>query len=197
MYRDALNNVQSFSYFILDVSKELLAHADGLRSAPNSDAYDSDSQPLDDSKISRLRALALKRRSKRLIFFNSPDGVKIRLQTRLHQQKQVRGRSVWFYLCGTSAAGRRLNRTSFKCSACDVYLCVRTYPGQRKSCWSLWHEARRLVERNGNDESYRSSPMVPRSPTESSAERTSVRCRRSADSSINTPATRATRRRIS
>ena len=70
MYPDELNNVQLFPDCIIDGSKELIAHADGLRSAPNSDVYHSNSQPLDDSETVWLRVLALKRRSKRFTFIN-------------------------------------------------------------------------------------------------------------------------------
>ena len=81
----------------------------------------------------------------------------------LHTQKQVRDH-LYCSLCGinrkTQVSGVnnavtspttpsfRGHRSSFKCNLCHVHLCVRTYPGLRKSCWELWHSKVSLEARD-------------------------------------------------
>lgn len=147
-YRDAVNSVQALADFVFDVSKELLAHADKLER--DQDDHSGDTEAIGDEESARLQQI-VRRQGKRLLFFNSADGVKLRLGVRTYQQKHLPGVTVWCTLCGTSTSGQRMHRFAFKCASCDVHLCVRTYPGQRKSCWSLWHEAQRLTPRTGED----------------------------------------------
>lgn len=92
-----------------------------------------------------LQAVAKNRSRKRLLFLNAPDVVKLRLLKTNISKK-------WFpaWPMGShygEPSRPRLHRPSFEWSSCDVHPCVRTSLG-RKSCYSIWHEATRLVERN-------------------------------------------------
>lgn len=106
---------------------------------------------LDESVVSRtemvhLKALAANRKRKRLVFFNSENGVKLRLAVRGHEQRQ-QVKVKYCVLCGNNTGAWRGHRSSFKCSHCDVHLCVRTYPGLRKSCWDVFHSCKTLHAR--------------------------------------------------
>jgi hypothetical protein len=145
-YRNGLNSVQSLADFVFDVAQELLAYADRLQQ--QEDPADLDIIEITDIEEARLLALARRRRGKRLIFFNSPDGIKLRLHVHPHNQRQLPGTPKYCCLCGSGASGSKRHRSTFKCTACDAHLCARAHPGQRKSCWSIWHEARRLNSRD-------------------------------------------------
>ena len=144
-YRDVLNGVQSFADFVLDVSRELLIHAHQISMASRHTVGGQERNgdvDIPGAESASLRAMAGRRKNKRVAFFNSEDGIKLRLEVRPHNQRQLPGTIKYYCLCGSSA---RRRRTTFKCSTCDFHLCARTHPGQRKSCWGIWHEAKRLT----------------------------------------------------
>ena len=163
-FRASLNSVQSLADFIFDVSEEILEHADILQRASTRDA--SMSHALTDSMsgavTSRLSSLGKSRKRKRLLFFNEEDGINLRIRSSPHRQKQVK-EHLYCALCGINRkhssapethAGPvqalptfRGHRTSFKCDLCHVHLCIRIYPGLRKSCWELWHSKAQLEPR--------------------------------------------------
>lgn len=49
-------------------------------------------------------------------------------------------------LCGQNTEKRAWSgyRTAYHCSTCYVFLCVRLYPGLRKSCFHAWHKSQKL-----------------------------------------------------
>jgi DDE_Tnp_1-like zinc-ribbon len=105
-----------------------------------------------DPEGSRLLALAQRRRGKRIESFNSADGIRLHLNLIPHNQRQAPGSKKYCGLCGS---GGDRHRTSFKCAACDIPLCARAHPGLRKSCWAVWHEAKRLPMRTINSNAER------------------------------------------
>jgi hypothetical protein len=112
------------------------------------DPADLDIVEITDIEEARLLALAQRRRGNRIMFFNSPDGIKLRLHVHPHNQRQLSGTPKYCCLCGSGDSGSKRHRTTFKCTGCDAHLCARAHPGQRKSCWSIWHESRRLNVRD-------------------------------------------------
>ena len=144
-FRAGLNRVQSLADFVHDVSRELLAYAEELRRTDALAETDDTAEVTAEESV-HLRALAVTRKKKRLVFFNGTDGARLRLQVRGHEQKQQR-EAKYCCLCGNNTGAWRGHRTTFKCSYCDVHLRVRTYRGLRKSCWDVWHSAKDLQPR--------------------------------------------------
>jgi transposase-like protein len=137
--------VQSLADFIYDVSRELLIHAEKLGwDSSTTPATASPSVGVSNAELTRLHGIAKRRVRKRILFFNTEDGLRLRLMATTHQQKQT-PLSMYCALCGNNADTEgnsrsfRGHRFSFKCSLCEVHLCVRTYTGLRKSCWDMWH----------------------------------------------------------
>ena len=165
-FRNSLNAAQSFAEFIYDTSTELLAYADELRRAEDANEAIECTDEVSPDEVVRLRTLALRRKKKRLWFFNGMDGIRLRTHVRGHEMRQQREHR-YCALCGLTGAssntGWRGHRSTFKCSHCDVHLCVRTYPGFRKSCWDVWHTAKKLTPR--------STPQPSRSAGSSDGER--------------------------
>eukprot|EP00171_Calliarthron_tuberculosum_P018630 IDg18630t1 len=69
-----------------------------------------------------------------------------RLSVPAHAQKQVL--ILHFLLCGQNSGPGRGHRYSFSCQVCSVLICLRTYPGLRKNCWSLSHSSKILKLRS-------------------------------------------------
>ncbi|CDF41178.1 unnamed protein product [Chondrus crispus] len=57
-----------------------------------------------------------------------------------------------------SDGGCRGHRSCFRCSHCDLRLCVRTYARFRRSCWDVWHSNKRLEPRQESRSSRSRSP---------------------------------------
>ena len=134
-FRNPLSKVQATADFIFDVSQELLSHADTLQE--NSDTVEPHREITRGSPT--VRALITKakaRRRNRLTFYNSTDGRKLRLNVKNHTPVQKTGVNRCS-LCGQNWTGYRRHQTSYVCSICPVRLCVRTYAGLRKSCFSV------------------------------------------------------------
>lgn len=96
----------------------------------------------------RLISLAHGRKRNRLEFFNGTEGVVLRLSVRGHIPKQ--GPLTWCALCGQNKdndAKFRGHRSTYSCQLCSVFLCMRIYPGLRKSCWDVWHTKKELKPR--------------------------------------------------
>lgn len=134
-----------------DVSRELLIYADGIEKMALSNRRDtgtSETEELSSVEDIRLRAVALKRKRSRIQFFNSSDGKSLRLKAGNHEEKH-QGKALYCCLCdnnhNSSNVLFRGHRSTYMCSLCNVHLCVRTYPGLRKSCWDMWHSCRELV----------------------------------------------------
>lgn len=70
----------------------------------------------------------------------------MRLAVRGHTPKQ--GIVHYCTLCGQHRGKNRGHRTTYSCLLCGVPLCMRTYPGLRKSCWAIWHSAKVLQPRS-------------------------------------------------
>jgi hypothetical protein len=164
-FQASMNSIQSLSDFIYDVSPDLLAHADKLQKEAREGmifntfggaGHDS----LSNVDIARLSARALSRKRRRMQYFNDDEGRSPRLSSIPHIPNQT---SIPLYcaLCGgnkmpqshdpttnkssTETPNFRGCRSTFKCSLCQVHLCVRTYPGLRKSCWDLFYSNRQLI----------------------------------------------------
>jgi transposase-like protein len=145
-FRGTLNTLQSLSDFALDAAVELLEYAEKLQK-------NRVAQPqtrLSSDETLRLNALAVQRKRKRIEFLTGSDGTALRLDVENHEQKQQKEQK-YCALCGnhpTPERGEyRGRRSSFKCSRCDVHLCIRIYPGLRKSCLSVWHSSKDLQPR--------------------------------------------------
>lgn len=110
------------------------------------DMFNLQSQPIETEEVERLRILAVNQKRNRMLFFNNPDGLTLRLCARRHEQRQQK-KERYCSLCGVNTEGHRGRRSTFKCSLCAVHLCVRTYTGLQKSCWDAWHSLHRLSPR--------------------------------------------------
>ena len=90
--------------------------------------------------------------------FNASDGVTLRLSVPGNVMKQQKEQQ-YCSSCGVRGiVGNedtwRGHRSTYKCVHCAVHLCVRIYPGLRKSCSELWHTVSVLKP-----------PSTPRPPT--------------------------------
>jgi hypothetical protein len=155
-FRSCLNSVQSLADFVLDASKELLIVADKKeKDYRNDEGYTagtlSQDNPVTDEEASRLIAAARSRKRYRIPFFNTEDGIKLRLVVAGHETKHIESERHCA-LCGNNSTtgGRRGHRSSFLCSTCNVHLCVRLHQGFRKNCWTIWHTHRRIELRVNN-----------------------------------------------
>jgi hypothetical protein len=155
-FRSCLNSVQSLADFVLDASKELLIVADKKeKEYRNDEGYTagtlSQDNPVTDEEASRLIAAARSRKRYRIPFFNTEDGIKLRLVVAGHETKHIESERHCA-LCGNNSTtgGWRGHRSSFLCSTCNVHLCVRLHQGFRKNCWTIWHTHRRIELRVNN-----------------------------------------------
>jgi hypothetical protein len=156
-YRQILNNVQPLGDFVLDLCKEMLLHAKILRHIP-------DESRISEEKVVRLSEQARRRKRNRLEFFNTEDGRALRLSLTQRHEQLHESKPHWCVLCGQNFVTADRNptsmdagvdrgelhighRSSFKCTLCDVHLCVRVFTGSRKSCWNLWHSQRQVMPR--------------------------------------------------
>ena len=149
LYRQNLNNMESLSEYCFEACTELLRFADTLRQSDQS-VEESPAVVVNDSEITQLCELARKRKRNRLAFFNSVEGVRLRLHVHGHSQKQMLAEH-WCALCRMNVkngSSYRGHRSSFKCTQCETHLCVRKYHGMRRSCWDMWHANKRLEQRD-------------------------------------------------
>lgn len=145
IYRKLLNKVQSTVQFILDISQELLSHAATLASSDgrNTDEGEIDSAvpaevysgSISKEEIKHLVLNANNRKNKRLSFFNSTDGCTLRMAVQGHEPLLYK--SLYCSLCGQHQGTRRGHRSSYKCTLYGVNVCLRVYPGLRKTFWGL------------------------------------------------------------
>jgi hypothetical protein len=102
-FRSSLNSVQSLADFIYDVSREPLIHAETLRwDSSTTPATASPSVGVSNAELTRLHGIAKRRVRKRILFFNTEDGLRLRLMATTHQQKQM-PLSMYCALCGHDA----------------------------------------------------------------------------------------------
>lgn len=141
-YRPILNKVQSFGYFVLDVSIKLIHHASRLSN--NDEQIEDKDEAVKPSteEEGRLLAIAKSKQRNRVAFLNSADGVKLRLVFQPHTQKDTKTKRN-HVICGCGTERRRSN---YKCSTCDDHLCVRELKSKRRSFWAEWHEYKRLED---------------------------------------------------
>jgi hypothetical protein len=144
-YRGCLNSVQSLADFVFDASRELFERADILkqeirRESESNNAGDLISSDIMGDQASRLRAAAKSKTRYRLSFFNSADGINLRLWVLGHETRHA-DCERHCALCGNCSNSTRWrgNRSSFHCQQCDVHLSVRLHLGFRKNCWTIWH----------------------------------------------------------
>lgn len=150
-YRDALNSVESLADFIYVASRELLAYAENLSKLDGTGTELENNDPeIGAQEATDLIRMAASRKKKRLHFFNSANGIKLRMQVRDHfiLTSAIPKDCI---LCGNDsgpAAAWRGHRTRKKCSKCCAHLCVDVYAGLRKTCWDVWHSSKLLVKRH-------------------------------------------------
>lgn len=67
----------------------------------------------------------------------------------VHPHNAIKAQQRDCCLCGNNfaASGHRGGRSNFCCDTCNVHLCLRKKGQQRKSCWVVWHETKRLSKR--------------------------------------------------
>lgn len=147
-FRNSVNKVQSQPDFILDAALDLLSYAH------QHDSSDQEESPiaLSESETQRLVELASNRKKKRIFFFNSTEGSKLRLNVTGHTP--VQKDCQYCVLCGQNKKNSngtnnwRGHRSTVACNLCSVHLCVRKYDGLRKSCWEIWHSVQELRGRD-------------------------------------------------
>lgn len=100
-YRQSLNSVDSLSDFCFEASAELLRYADTLDQPTTEHDMNAETDDVENigEEAAQLTALAVQRKRNRLSFFNSSDGMKLRLRVSGHRQKQMRNER-WCALCG-------------------------------------------------------------------------------------------------
>ena len=148
-YRDALNRVEPTADFMLDTAVKLLLYA----RETNPHQPTQPLQPIQGTEDEiRLIGLAKQRKQKKLLFFNSSDGLNLRLDVPKHFPQQ--GVYTFCALCGQNSTEKdhegklwRGHRTTTTCTTCHVHLCVKLYPGLPNTCWDTWHSVRFLVPR--------------------------------------------------
>lgn len=101
---------------------------------------------IDDEEAQRLISVANKRKRNRFNFFNSEEGVTLRLRVHKHLPTQD-SKIAWCAMCGNWKDGHRGHRTKCYCRVCNVALCTRLYAGQRETCFEEWHSEPCLVRR--------------------------------------------------
>eukprot|EP00474_Spongospora_subterranea_P005117 CRZ05575.1 hypothetical protein [Spongospora subterranea] len=105
----------------------------------------------DDAEVRRLRSLARGKQRSRLNWFNSSDGKRLRsamlnlcpitveplskvnIPNHSHRQILPQKRCC---LCGNTPGFKR-HQSSYKCTFCDLHLCIKVRPPGRKSCWQI------------------------------------------------------------
>jgi len=108
------------------------------------------SREMNPVEIDRLCQKGRARKSKRMTFFNSPDGIALRLNVPNHIRLQCPGAQQWCVLCGQADSDKKRSghRTSYRCETCgDVPLCIRIHPGLSTSCWHEFHSKQVLTKR--------------------------------------------------
>jgi hypothetical protein len=95
-----------------------------------------------------IRREARSHKRYRLSFFNSADGIKLRLSVGGHDTNHS-DTERHCALCGNfgQSGSWRGHISSFCFPSCDVHLCVRLHYGLRKNCWTLWNSQGRLEPR--------------------------------------------------
>lgn len=135
------------------LQKELLSYADELERWSNTGPISDPEQvrslerSIPNDEVQRLKSLAVRRKRRRIEFFNTEDGKTLRLNVGGHIHK-FESIPKYCALCGNNVNRWRGRRTRNKCSVCTVHLCVRPIAGLRKSCWDIWHTAQQLIQRS-------------------------------------------------
>jgi hypothetical protein len=92
-FRKCLNSVQSLADFVLDAAKELNIRAELLEKQVQRESASNDirnrglESEISSDEAARLRREARSRKRYRLSFFNSADGIKLRLSLGGHDTK--------------------------------------------------------------------------------------------------------------
>ena len=166
-----MNKTNSLSTFVWHAMGEVLelASVDPDRAEPGQQV-----STVGPERERELVAMARSRKKGFLSFFNSPEGVELRSvcsQTHLwygHQvslcfgvcRLSVRDHFIksfpstqklpyrYCILCRDTRAGSHGHKISNGiCRQCGVSLCQVLRPGQRKTCWQLWHSSVSLARR--------------------------------------------------
>lgn len=146
-YMNSLRKVQPMANFMFDTARELISYAATIQIQERKVSEDgTEMRHAPSNQEARgLIQLTLSKQRYRIDFFNSVDGVALRLAVKGHYMGQ--GTLKHCALCGQYLQGYRGHRTTFKCNECIVYLCMKVPPGFRKSCSHIWHSAKVLKAR--------------------------------------------------
>lgn len=140
-FRNNIIKNVSFGNFLIDLCPIFLRYAEKPISHSDDDsAEQAEHIMMETAEGQRLNGLVATRKRHRVAFFNSSDGIRVRLQLQPHIQRFTDDRKHCA-LCGT---GFERRRSKFKCVPYGVHLCVRVQREKRKSCWEKWHESKRL-----------------------------------------------------
>lgn len=142
-YGNALSKVFFFLDFLYELCPFLLPYASKLTSSPTLSKVEEDdfaSEPPAVEKETRISQLAKHRCQRLIAFFNSEDGITLRLKVCPHIQI-FPVKLTHSLLCCCSVERRR---NKFMFTTCNVHLCVRTSKDCRKFCRTKWHDAKWL-----------------------------------------------------
>lgn len=131
---NALNHFHSTAGFMFDVFIELLGYSHNVDQSNYLHCNPREPDQVASDEASGLIPSAANRKRKQLSFFNSTDGIRLRISVNGHLPQRAQSR--YCTLCGQSAMGKacRGHRSNIYCSLCSVYLCLCVHPGFRKSC---------------------------------------------------------------
>lgn len=150
-YKHALKRVKSLADFIYELTTELLAHAETVDKEDDRVATQTCStsyqRPLRKNEQKRLISKAKQRKRFRILFFNSSDGISLRLQTQRHDHSGT-DEEKYCAICGNKTkTSFRDHRTRNMCKQCHVHLCVKIGKPFKRCCWDVWHSVKKLRAR--------------------------------------------------
>ena len=99
------------------------------------------------TEITRLISKAKSRKRYRLRFFNSPDGVALRLNLQRHDHDSMPEAKYCALYGNNTKTQFRGHRTRIQCKQCNVHLCIKSWKPFKRSCWDVWHSFKRLKPR--------------------------------------------------
>lgn len=142
-YRTSINRETSMGSFVFQFSPKLVHFAASL-SQIQKPKYSEDESKIEPSSNEGLPLFAAVREKNRyrVDFFNSSDGVSLKLRYQPHPQRHNNLRKH----CALCRSGISRKRSKFTCAACNVHLCIRIQKDRRKSFWSKRHESKRLED---------------------------------------------------
>ena len=103
-FRHSLNTTQSMADFIFDLCREVIVYAESVGLESETEQLGEDQ--IGDSESRRLLGLVKQHKKKRLLFFNSEDGKRLRLSVQDHTL-QRQPTQQYCVLCGMHRSSSR------------------------------------------------------------------------------------------